>query len=120
MISTRPTSRRWSMKEATLQRSTKLDQQDSALKREREGSPWTGIWTVILKEMADHLSSIRIFILEVLIVLAALGTVYVATQEIQQTVGQDQFLYLRLLTRARQPLPAFVGLLVFFIPLVAI
>lgn len=47
------------------------------------------MWSVIIKEMADHLSSARISILEVVIVLAALGTVYVATQNIQQTVGQD-------------------------------
>ncbi|NPV74884.1 MAG: ABC transporter permease [Anaerolineae bacterium] len=96
------------------------DERAVAALREREGSPWTGIWSVILKEMADHLSSTRIFILEVLILLAALGTVYVASQNIQQTTAEDQFLYLRLFTTAQQPLPAFVGLLAFFIPLVAI
>jgi ABC-2 type transport system permease protein len=108
------------MTEAALRPSTKPEERTATLKREREGSPWTGIWTVILKEMADHLSSVRMAILDVLIVLAALGTVYVATQQIQQTVGQDQFLYLRLLTTSRDPLPAFVGLLAFFIPLVAV
>ncbi len=108
------------MTEAALRPSTKPEERTATLKREREGSPWTGIWTVILKEMADHLSSVRMAILDVLIVLAALGTVYVATQQIQQTVGQDQFLYLRLLTTSREPLPAFVGLLAFFIPLVAV
>ncbi len=91
-----------------------------SLKSEKEGSPWTGMWSVVIKEMADHTSSIRIFILEILIVLSALGTVYVATQEIQETVSQNPFLYLRLLTSAREPLPAFVSLLAFFIPLVSI
>jgi len=104
------------MTQATFQ----LHEQESGVAQPREGSPWTGMWTVILKEMADHLSSTRIFILDILILLAALGTVYVATQELQQTVGQDQFLYLRLLTNSRQPLPAFVGLLAFFVPLVSI
>lgn len=108
------------MAEATLQQPNKAEEQETAVKLAREGSPWTGIWSVVMKEMADHLSSTRIFILEILIVLAALGTVFVATQDIQQTIGQDQFLYLRLLTNSRQPLPAFVGLLAFFIPLVSI
>lgn len=108
------------MAEATLQRPTKPEEQEGATKRVREGSPWTGMWAVILKEMADHLSSTRIFILNILILLAAVGTIFVATQDIQQTVGQDQFLYLRLLTSGRDPLPAFVGLLAFFIPLVSI
>ncbi len=107
------------MAEAML-KSKDLDQQKAAPTRVKEGSPWTGMWSVVAKEMADHLSSTRIFILEVLIVLAALGTVYVATQDLQQTVSQDEFLYLRLMTSARQPLPAFVTLLAFFIPLVSI
>ena len=106
------------MAEAT--RSQRSVSRRSNPERVREGSPWTGMRSVIIKEMADQLSSTRIFILDILIVLAAAGTVFVATQDLQQTVGQDQFLYLRLLTTARQPLPAFVGLLAFFIPLVAI
>lgn len=108
------------MTDLTLHPLTTSDEKDVSLKHVREGSPWTGMWSVILKEMADHLSSTRIFILEILIVLAAVGTIYVATQNLQQTVGQDQFLYLRLLTTSNQPLPAFVALLAFFIPLVSI
>ncbi|HVO17028.1 MAG TPA: ABC transporter permease, partial [Alphaproteobacteria bacterium] len=30
----------------------------------REGSPWTGLWTVVGKEMSDHLSSARMAVLE--------------------------------------------------------
>ncbi len=30
----------------------------------REGSPWTGLWAVTLKELADHLTSIRMRMLE--------------------------------------------------------
>ncbi len=91
-----------------------------ATRPDREGSPWKGMWAVVAKEMADHLSSARMIILEVLIVLAAVGTIYVATQNISQTTTQDSFLYLRLFTSAQQPLPAFVALLAFFIPLIAI
>jgi len=46
--------------------------------RSREGSPWIGLWAVVTKEMADSLTSIRMFILEMLIVLTAAGTVYAA------------------------------------------
>src|SRR5512134_285070 len=118
MISTRLISRRWSMTEVTLQQQVKADEREITRKPTREGSPWTGMWSVILKEMADHLSSTRILILDILIVLAALGTIYSATQDFPQAVGQDQFVYLRLFTIAHQPLPTFVALLGFFIPLV--
>jgi len=88
--------------------------------RIREGSPWTGLWVVVAKEMADHLTSVRMRILEVLIVLTAAGTVYAAIQNLQNSVGQDPFLLLKLFTTAQEPLPAFVGFLGFLIPLVAI
>ncbi|MFQ6015102.1 MAG: ABC transporter permease [Anaerolineae bacterium] len=88
--------------------------------RVREGSPWTGLWAVVAKEMADHLTSARMRILELLILLTAFGTVYAALQELRTTVGQDPFLYLKLFTTARDPLPAFVGFLGFLVPLIAI
>lgn len=95
-------------------------QLEGTRERVREGSPWTGLWAVVAKEMADHLTSARMRILEALIVLTAAGTVYVALREIRTTVGQDPFLFLRLFTTARDPLPAFVGFLGFLVPLIAI
>jgi ABC-2 type transport system permease protein len=86
----------------------------------REGSPWTGLWAVVAKEMADHLTSARMRILEILIVLTAAGTVYMAIQEIRTTIAQDPFLFLRLFTTSKDPVPAFVGFLGFLIPLIAI
>ena len=86
----------------------------------REGSPWTGLWAVFFKEMADHLTGLRMRILEVLILLSALGALYTGSQALRQTVGEDPFLYLKLLTTAQDPLPPFVGFLSFFIPLAAI
>ena len=59
-------------------------------------------------------------ILEVLILLSALGALYTGSQALRQTVGEDPFLYLKLLTTAQDPLPSFVGFLSFFIPLAAI
>ena len=92
------------------------------VKRERVriGSPWTGLWAVVAKEMADHLTSARMHILELLILLTATGTVYTALQELRTTVGQDPFLFLKLFTTGRDPLPAFVGFLGFLVPLMAI
>jgi ABC-2 type transport system permease protein len=88
--------------------------------RVREGSPWTGLWAIVAKEMADHLTSVRMRILEVLIVLTAAGTVYVAIKNLKDTAGQDPFLLLKLFTTSQDPLPAFVGFLGFLIPLIAI
>lgn len=86
----------------------------------REGSPWTGLWAVVAKEMADHLTSARMRILELLILLTAGGTVYVAMQQIRSAGISEQFVYLRLFTLAQDPLPALVGFLVFLVPLIAI
>lgn len=86
----------------------------------REGSPWTGLGAVLTKEMADHLTSARMRILELLIVLTAAGTVYAAMQTIKSTLAQDRFLFLKLFTTAREPLPAFVGFLGILVPLIAI
>jgi len=86
--------------------------------RAREGSPWTGLWAVVGKEMADHLTSARMRILEVLIVLTAAGTVYAAVQSLSG--GDDAFLLLRLFTTSQDPIPAFAGFLGFLIPLIAI
>lgn len=86
----------------------------------REGSPWTGLWAVVTKEMADYLTSARMFILELLTVLTALGTVYAATQQVRDAADKSSFLFLRLFTTAQEPLPAFVGFLGLLVPLIAI
>lgn len=87
----------------------------------RHGSPWTGLWTVVAKETADHLSSARMRILEALVFLTALYSAYLAIRAIRATIGESPFLFLRLLTMTQDPLPfSFIGLLGFLIPLVAI
>jgi ABC-2 type transport system permease protein len=86
----------------------------------REGSPWTGLWTVFAKETADHLTSSRIWFIEGLVLLAAGGAVYAASGRIKDTVGQDPFLYLSLFTVSPDRLPSFVVFLGFLVPLVAI
>lgn len=86
---------------------------------EREGSPWTGLGAVLTKEMADHLTGARMLILDALVVLTAVGTIYTALQNIRPGAN-NEFLYLRLFTTAQEPLPAFVFFLAILVPLIAI
>lgn len=86
----------------------------------REGSPWTGLATVLAKELADHLTSARMRILEALIVLIAAGTLYTGITTLRETTAEDPFLFLRLFTLAQEPLPSFLSFLGFFVPLMAI
>jgi ABC-2 type transport system permease protein len=75
---------------------------------------------VFAKELADHLGSVRMRVLEILILLIGFGAVYAAIQNIKTTTAQDPFLFLRLFTNAEQPLPSFAALLSFLIPIFAI
>ena len=88
--------------------------------RSRLGSPWTGLGAVVAKETADHLSSARMRILEALVFLTAIAAAYAAIRSIRATIGESPFLFLRLLTFSQEPLPSFIALLGFLIPLVAI
>jgi ABC-2 type transport system permease protein len=86
----------------------------------RSGSPWTGLGTVVAKETADHLSGARMRLLEALVFLTAIAAAYAAMRQIRETIGESPFLFLRLLTLTQDPLPSFIALLGFLIPLVAI
>lgn len=88
---------------------------------QREGSPWQGVGTVFLKELSDHLTSMRMRVLEWLVVITGIAAVYSAIQQIREVTAEDPFLFLRLFTRAGGQLPlSFVSLLSFLVPLVAI
>ncbi|MGE5366739.1 MAG: ABC transporter permease [Betaproteobacteria bacterium] len=86
----------------------------------REGSAFSGLGVVMLKELSDHLTSIRMRVLEWLVVLVALAALYGAIQQIRDTTAEDPFLFLRLFTTSRDPLPSFVSFLSFLVPLMAI
>jgi ABC-2 type transport system permease protein len=75
---------------------------------------------VVAKETADNFSGARMRILELLGFLSAAGAVFAAVNTIKETTAQDPFLFLRLFTTSREPLPAFIGFLTFLTPLVAI
>lgn len=86
----------------------------------RTGSPWRGLAAVFSKELADHMNSARMRIIEWLIVLTAAAALYGALTGIRQTTSVDPFVFLRLFTDAQAPLPSFAALLGFLIPLMAI
>ena len=86
----------------------------------REGSALHGLGVVVLKELTDHLTSARMRVLEWLVVLTALAAVYAAITQIRDVTAQDPFLFLRVFTTARDPLPSFVSFLGFLAPLMAI
>jgi ABC-2 type transport system permease protein len=86
----------------------------------REGSAFQGLGVVTLKELSDHLTGIRLIVMEWLVVLMAIGVVYTGIQQIREVSAEDPFLFLRLFTRAREGLPSFVSVLSFLVPLVAI
>src|ERR1700723_806051 len=87
---------------------------------QREGSAFQGLGVVMLKELSDHLTSVRMRVLEWLIVLVALAALYGAIQQIKDTTAEDPFLFLRLFTTSRDPLPSFVSFISFLVPLMAI
>jgi ABC-2 type transport system permease protein len=86
----------------------------------REGSPLKGVATVMLKEAADHMTSARMHLIMLLVLLTAVGAVYGAIGRIKDTTAEDAFLFLKLFTVAREPLPSFAAFLGFLLPLVAI
>ncbi len=87
---------------------------------QREGSAFQGLGVVVLKELSDHFASARMRVLEWLVVLTALAAVYGAIQQVRDVTAEDPFLFLRLFTTAREPLPSFVSFLSFLVPLMAI
>jgi ABC-2 type transport system permease protein len=86
----------------------------------REGSAFQGLGTVFIKELADNISSVRMLVLELLVVLTALAALYGTIDSLRQNTAEDPFLLLRMFTMARDPLPSFVAMLGFLVPLMAI
>src|ERR1700683_1627514 len=88
---------------------------------QREGSAFQGLGVVMLKELSDHLTSIRFVVLELIVMVIAVGTVYVASQQIKDTVAEDPFLFLRFFTGSgQQQLFSFITWLTLLVPLMAI
>src|SRR5262249_38147635 len=86
----------------------------------REGSPWTGLGAVFLKEFADHLSSARMRVLEGLVVVISVATMWSTIGDIKSITQTDPFLFLRIFTGVRDATVSFPMLLSFAVPVVAL
>jgi ABC-2 type transport system permease protein len=87
----------------------------------REGSPWQGLGTVMLKELADHFDSARMALLSLLMVVAAAVPFYSAVQQLRPTEisPEEPFLLLKLFNPGGQTLSV-VAILGFLLPVMAI
>ena len=87
----------------------------------RSGSPFTGAGVVLAKEAADQLSGTRMVVIEALVFLIALVLAWFSTTTIRESIGQSQFLFLRLLTMAPDPIPfSFIDTVGLVTPIIAI
>ncbi len=86
---------------------------------QREGSPWRGLGVVTRKELSDHLSSVRMLVIELLVVVTGVVIVLVSLQQIRDVTAEDPFLLLRVFTRSGEQL-SFVFVMTLLVPLVAI
>ena len=87
----------------------------------REGSPFTGVGPVFVKELADHLSSIRMTVLTLFVVVLGAFPVAMSLKTLRTVVGADAYLFLRIFTIAPEEVQiSFVTALNFLIPLIAI
>lgn len=88
---------------------------------QREGSPFTGIGPVFMKELSDHLTSIRMMVLTLFVIVFGAFPVASSLQTLRTVVGADAYLYLRIFTIEPQQVPiSFISALNFIIPLMAI
>ena len=88
---------------------------------QREGSPFTGLGPVFMKELSDHLTSIRMMVLTLFVIVFGAFPVYSSLQTLRTVVGADAYLYLRIFTIEPEQVPiSFITALNFIIPLMAI
>jgi len=81
-----------------------------------------GTWEVFRKELADHLSSIRSYILFSMVYLIGFSTAYESIgsirAELTRTGGESVFL--KLFTMQAGVIPSFLGIIIFFGPLIGL
>ena len=88
---------------------------------QREGSPFTGVGPVFVKELSDHLSSTRMLVLTLFVIVFGALPVGFTLQTLREVTQSDQYLFLRIFTVSPQQAPiSFVAELTFMIPLMAI
>lgn len=88
---------------------------------QREGSPFTGVGPVFMKELSDHLTSVRMLVLTLFVIVFGAFPVASSLQTLRTVVGADAYLYLRIFTIEPEQVPiSFITALNFIIPLMAI
>lgn len=88
---------------------------------QREGSPFTGLGPVFMKEFADHLSSARMMVLMLFVIVFGAFPVASSLQQLRTVTESDAYLFLRIFTSAPERVPiSFVFSLNFIIPIMAI
>jgi len=89
--------------------------------RSREGSPFTGLGPVFLKEFADHLSSARMMVLMLFVIVFGAFPVATSLQTLRTVVDPNSFIFLRIFTlESEQVGISCTAALNFIIPLMAI
>lgn len=90
-------------------------------KARREGSPFTGLGPVFMKEFADHLSSARMMVLMLFVIVFGAFPVATSLQTLRTVVDPNSFIFLRIFTlESEQVGISFTAALNFIIPLMAI
>ena len=59
----------------------------------REGSPFTGLGPVYVKEFSDHLSSARMMVLTLFVIVFGALPVASSLQQLRTVVGADAYLF---------------------------
>ena len=92
-----------------------------AARGRREGSPFTGLGPVFMKEFADHLSSARMMVLMLFVIVFGAFPVATSLQTLRTVVDPNSFIFLRIFTlESEQVGISFTAALNFIIPLMAI
>ena len=76
--------------------------------------------TILRKELADNFTSIRCFILFLLVFLASAGGLYAAQQGIRGMSTETGFVFLKLFTTSGEVIPSLVAFISLFIPIMGI
>jgi len=82
----------------------------------REGSPWRGLSVVYFRELFDHLTSVRMLVLEFLVVLFGGAVVYFSAEQVRNTTAEDPWLF----APPGQTLLSFMVVLSILVPIMAI
>ncbi|MBI4187355.1 MAG: ABC transporter permease subunit [Chloroflexi bacterium] len=76
--------------------------------------------TIVRKELADYFTSVRVFILMLIVFLTSGGALYAVQQNIRGQVSESGFVFLRLFTTSGEAMPSLVTFIVLLIPIIGI